>query len=138
MAVIGGFEMWRVSLDVVCFLLPQNPKIILRPLLQENVRSLIYSIQYKGSEFITEIIFVNNYRYNIVLYIIQYIRTYVLESVTGFSIKFIGDWTVLQIMYDDLGLLGLTQNNCSLNSLLKYMYFLCILNARCTINDKKK
>ena len=25
------------------------------------------------------------------------------ESVTGFSIKFIGDWTVLQIMSGDLG-----------------------------------
>ena len=25
------------------------------------------------------------------------------ESVTGFSIKFIGDWTVLQIMSSDLG-----------------------------------
>ena len=40
------------------------------------------------------------------------------ESVTGFKIKFIGDWTVLQIVSGDLGLLGLTQNNCSLNSLL--------------------
>ena len=36
------------------------------------------------------------------------------ESVTGFSIKFIGNW----IMSADLGLLDLTQNNCSLNSLL--------------------
>ena len=40
------------------------------------------------------------------------------ESVTGFSIKFIGDWTVLQIMSGDLGQLGLTQNNCSLYSFL--------------------
>ena len=40
------------------------------------------------------------------------------ESVTGFSIKFIGDWTVLQIMSEDLGELGLTQHNCSLNSFL--------------------
>ena len=40
------------------------------------------------------------------------------ESVTGFSIKFIVDWTVLQIMSGELGLLGLFQNNCSLNSLL--------------------
>ena len=35
------------------------------------------------------------------------------ESVTGFSIKFIGDWTELQIMSEDLGELGLTQHNCS-------------------------
>ena len=29
---------------------------------------------------------------------------------------FIGNWTVLQIMSGDLGELGLTQNNCSLDS----------------------
>ena len=33
-------------------------------------------------------------------------------------IKFIGDWTVLQIMSGDLGQLGFIQNNRSLNSLL--------------------
>ena len=39
-------------------------------------------------------------------------------SVIGFQTKFIGNWSVLQIMSGDLGSLGLTQNNCSLNSLL--------------------
>ena len=35
-------------------------------------------------------------------------------SLNSFSdIKFIGDWTVLQIMSGDLGQLGLTQNNSS-------------------------
>ena len=37
-------------------------------------------------------------------------------SVIGFQTKFIGNWTVLHIMSGNLYQLGLTQNNCSLNS----------------------
>ena len=48
------------------------------------------------------------------------------ESVTGFSIKFIGNWTVLQIMSGDL---GLTQNNCSLNSFLYDFLIYALLTA---------